>query len=93
MFLTPLRAASLNEQTAIISAQQVKNMFPNIEIIYNVNKQFLADLQERFNNWSIQQRIGDIFLRMVRNMSLLIVNIVFNWLHSLSLPICLLTDY
>ena len=78
MFLTPLRAASLNEQTAIISAQQVKNMFPNIEIIYNVNKQFLADLQERFNNWSIQQRIGDIFLRMVRNMSLLIVNIVFN---------------
>jgi hypothetical protein len=63
-FLTPLRAASLNEQTAIISTQQVKNLFPNIEIIYNVNKQFLLDLQERVNNWSIQQRVGDIFFSM-----------------------------
>jgi hypothetical protein len=65
-FLIPLRNAAASEDTAIISKQNVQAMFPYIDILYNINKQFLIDLQERQKNWSPTQKIGDIFLKMVR---------------------------
>jgi hypothetical protein len=64
-FLNPLRQAAASEDTAVISKQSVQAMFPNIDILYNINKQFLEDLQERQKKWSSTQKIGDIFLKMV----------------------------
>jgi hypothetical protein len=63
-FLIPLRNAAASESTAIISKQDVQAMFPYIDILYNINKQFLLDLQARQNVWSSTQKIGDIFLKM-----------------------------
>jgi hypothetical protein len=49
----------------LISAEEVRILFSNLEIIYAYNSILLEGLRGRMNSWSSQQKIGDIFLSMV----------------------------
>lgn len=59
MFLEPLKAAK------VVTEEQIKAIFSDITIIRSVNVSLLCTLQSRIENWSKQQKLGDIFLRMV----------------------------
>lgn len=61
VFLTPLR--SLTQGTSgseIIDAEDVDNIFSNIQIIYGFNKEFLTALEGRLETWTDAQCIGDV---------------------------------
>lgn len=48
----------------LISAEDVKTLFSNVEIIFAYNSMLLEGLKSRMNSWSSQQKIGDVFLSM-----------------------------
>ena len=41
-------------------------MYRNCSEIFNYNKVVLDELKERMDQWSRTQKLGDIFIRMVR---------------------------
>jgi len=49
----------------IISEKLIKQMFPEVQSIYGINSELLSHLEERFQNWSQTQTIGDVFLKLV----------------------------
>jgi hypothetical protein len=54
----------LNENK-IISKEEVKGVFGEVEVILGLNSFLLKELSDRLSNWSYSTKIGDIFLRMV----------------------------
>jgi len=62
----PLKAA-LGTTNEIITDKDYNVLFPNVEIIVNLNSELLTALQERFANWSQHQKIGDVLFKRVRN--------------------------
>ncbi|KJE96625.1 hypothetical protein CAOG_06925 [Capsaspora owczarzaki ATCC 30864] len=62
-FIKPLRA-TIETGKPLVTNADLKKMFPDLESIVNINKQLLAELAERVENWSAVQKIGDIFLKM-----------------------------
>jgi hypothetical protein len=49
----------------LISAEDIKILFSNVEIIYAYNSMLFDGLSNRMKAWSSQQKIGDIFLSLV----------------------------
>eukprot|EP01087_Luapelamoeba_hula_P022102 TRINITY_DN7853_c0_g1_i1.p1 TRINITY_DN7853_c0_g1~~TRINITY_DN7853_c0_g1_i1.p1 ORF type:complete len:1027 (-),score=176.48 TRINITY_DN7853_c0_g1_i1:35-3115(-) len=47
-----------------INAEDMKNLFSNIHLILPLNQELLKNINDRINNWSPSQMIGDVFLRM-----------------------------
>lgn len=65
MFLNPLRNRPQNETgVTIITPQQTKFLFSNIEVILEMNTKFHDLLRERLEKWSDHQKIGDVFVSM-----------------------------
>ena len=60
IFLRPLTAAG------IIDTLQIRAIFSNVETIWLLNSTLLDDITERLNNWHMDQKIGDIFLQIVK---------------------------
>ena len=60
IFLRPLTTAG------IIDTLQIRAIFSNVETIWLLNSTLLDDITERFNNWHMDQKIGDIFLQIVK---------------------------
>jgi hypothetical protein len=58
IFINPLR--SLN----IISQKEILDLFSNAEELYILHKELLESIEERVNNWSDTQKLGDIFVDM-----------------------------
>ncbi|KAN0012429.1 hypothetical protein ACTFIU_007730 [Dictyostelium citrinum] len=55
VFILPLRSKS------IISNDDLSTIFSNSEVIHQFNTGFLALLEEKINDWSINQSIGEVF--------------------------------
>lgn len=49
----------------IITKQQIKSIFSNIQVIHNYNSWFLTQLEARINEWSSTQKLGDLILELV----------------------------
>jgi hypothetical protein len=62
--MVPLSYSS-NSSNAILSAKEVGVIFSDVQVIFNLAKTMLKDLQERLANWSETQKIADIFLNLV----------------------------
>ena len=62
-YLTPLTA-----QAAVMNVpiDHIKTLFPtNLELIIQFNKELLAQLEERINNFTPVTTIGDVFMKLV----------------------------
>jgi len=54
-----------------ITLEQLKYLFSNVEVIYNINNQFLRDLEHTLKDWNPTTKIGAVFLSIVRLLVLL----------------------
>lgn len=63
-YLLPIRDVA-NKGSEGITPADVREIFSNIELIVNVNKEFLKDLKARFTPWTKDTCIGDVFLKFI----------------------------
>jgi hypothetical protein len=50
-----------------VPIEHIKTLFPtNLELIIQFNKELLAQLEERINNFTPMTSIGDVFMKLVR---------------------------
>lgn len=56
---------ALNSGHPILTIQEIRGIFSNIEMIYNYNSLLCEALRERLADWHEKQVIGDIMIRMV----------------------------
>lgn len=61
--IVPLREAN----PPILAKEDIKTIFSDIEILYNINSSLLMQLELRMVSWSPCQKIGDVFNTMVRS--------------------------
>lgn len=54
-----------NPSDPIIPLDLAKSLFSNLEIIFNINKQFLEDLEGVIKNWSPNQCVGNVFVSSI----------------------------
>lgn len=52
------------ENSNLISKEAFKHIFSELEVIYSYNSVFLSNLEKRFQQWSVHQKIGDIILQI-----------------------------
>lgn len=52
--------------TPVLTQQEVDQLFSNLEIILNLNMELLKEIKLRMAVWTNSQKIGDVFLKMVR---------------------------
>jgi hypothetical protein len=57
----------MSNSSTVANMQELKTIFSNIEILLNLSSQLLLELEERAAKWTTQQKIGDIFVKMVRS--------------------------
>ena len=57
-------AGSAASMKPILKPEEVDAIFSNIELICNVNKELLQQLEQRVDTWSSTQLVGDVFLKM-----------------------------
>jgi hypothetical protein len=62
-YLLPFRTASMSP-SPIISNDEIKKIFGQLEVIYGFNNMFLGQLEEKVKNWSASTQIGLTFLQM-----------------------------
>lgn len=60
-YLTPLRTGSWNKKL-LLEKPTIKDLFSDIEIIYNVNSVLLKQLNEAMRNWGPSTQLGSIFV-------------------------------
>eukprot|EP00727_Mastigamoeba_balamuthi_P002200 m51a1_g11978 putative domain containing protein (1077) ;mRNA; r:848997-852887 len=63
-FYVPMKEASAQPKP-VITPEQVSKLFLNVEMIKNVNTQFLKMLEEQMSSWPQSQSLSSVFLRMV----------------------------
>lgn len=78
--MKPLKAAATTSQP-VLTSQQIETIFFKVPELYEIHKEFYDGLFPRVQQWSHQQRVGDLFQKLV------------SWLQSpeLLLPLILLT--
>ncbi|XP_053317007.1 epithelial cell-transforming sequence 2 oncogene-like [Spea bombifrons] len=62
VYVVPLKAA-LSSNRAILSISNVQIIFSDVLNILKINKHFLHELNERFNEWGPAQCLGDVFMK------------------------------
>jgi hypothetical protein len=65
LWLNPLKIA-IGTDNEIITQRDIEALFPNGEVIINLGAQLLELLSDRMDNWDPYQKIGDVFLKLVR---------------------------
>jgi hypothetical protein len=63
IYLEPLRK-KVGADSQLVTAEEIKQLFANVEMIYNFNSEFSKALEDTANKRKSFE-IGDIFLRMV----------------------------
>eukprot|EP01122_Echinamoeba_exundans_P007650 TRINITY_DN2399_c0_g1_i1.p1 TRINITY_DN2399_c0_g1~~TRINITY_DN2399_c0_g1_i1.p1 ORF type:complete len:704 (-),score=122.41 TRINITY_DN2399_c0_g1_i1:6-2117(-) len=63
LYMHPLMIA-IGTPNEILTKQEFNEVFPNVELIINLNKELLRMVQERIDQWHPHQKIGDIFLKL-----------------------------
>jgi hypothetical protein len=61
MYLYPLRGQGL------VGEEELGHMFGNIEQLWSISSELLWALEERLQQWSPDQLLGDVFLNLVCN--------------------------
>jgi len=64
-YYKPLKAAAESKKTSILTVEQLRKLFSDIEIIHGLNSQFKESVQQRVEKWSNTQCISDVFLNIV----------------------------
>eukprot|EP01101_Sappina_pedata_P002276 TRINITY_DN12522_c0_g1_i1.p1 TRINITY_DN12522_c0_g1~~TRINITY_DN12522_c0_g1_i1.p1 ORF type:complete len:812 (-),score=303.15 TRINITY_DN12522_c0_g1_i1:14-2449(-) len=65
VYLKPLEEEATKTK-ALLSRDDIKVIFSDLETIEGVNKNLLADLEERILKWNTRTCLGDVFLKFVR---------------------------
>jgi hypothetical protein len=52
-------------KTYILNENEIKTLFSNLETIRRVNMEFFYLVAEKIRDWSENQTIGDVFVKMV----------------------------
>eukprot|EP01125_Pyxidicula_operculata_P004526 TRINITY_DN170_c0_g3_i1.p1 TRINITY_DN170_c0_g3~~TRINITY_DN170_c0_g3_i1.p1 ORF type:complete len:526 (-),score=115.19 TRINITY_DN170_c0_g3_i1:36-1613(-) len=63
LFKKPMQE-SVTKKELQVSNEELNILFSNLEDIINVNTEMLNSLYERFVNWSDDQKLGDVLLRL-----------------------------
>jgi hypothetical protein len=61
---------AFNEGQAILSLEEMKVIFQNIEEVLGVHQKLLKEMEERRNQWPKSQCIGDLLLKVPLPLSL-----------------------
>jgi len=63
-YFQPLRKMAAEGQplSQTLNENLLKTIFNNAEVIYNINSNLLAKLEQRWNAWDYEQKLGDVFL-------------------------------
>jgi breakpoint cluster region protein len=64
--MKPLKAAATTSQP-VLTSQQIETIFFKVPELYEIHKEFYDGLFPRVQQWSHQQRVGDLFQKLVRN--------------------------
>ena len=51
--------------TELVTADEIRTMFSNVEVLFNFSNKLLTELEQRMETWSNTQLVGDIFLKFV----------------------------
>lgn len=62
-YLQPLKSP---ENAGLLDSFVVDEIFNQVPAILNVHQVFLEQLRRRLEQWDLQQKVGDIFLDVVR---------------------------
>lgn len=63
--MKPLRAAATTSQP-VLTLAQIDTIFFKVPELYEVHREFYDGLLPRVQQWSLQQRVGELFHRLVR---------------------------
>uniref|UniRef100_A0A4X2LMJ8 BCR activator of RhoGEF and GTPase n=1 Tax=Vombatus ursinus TaxID=29139 RepID=A0A4X2LMJ8_VOMUR len=63
--MKPLKAAATTSQP-VLTGQQIETIFFKVPELYDIHKEFYDGLGPRVECWSQQQRVGDLFQKLVR---------------------------
>jgi len=72
-YVLPLREA-ISTQRPVVSETDVRSIFSIVDMIYNINKNFLENIKNRLKNWSYESVIGDVFTSWVRTIPIIWIN-------------------
>nr|XP_035157165.2 breakpoint cluster region protein-like isoform X1 [Callithrix jacchus] len=61
--MKPLKAAATTSQPVLMS-QQIETIFFKVPELYEIHKEFYDELFPRVQQWSHQQRVGDLFQKL-----------------------------
>uniref|UniRef100_A0A8C3Y9F3 BCR activator of RhoGEF and GTPase n=1 Tax=Catharus ustulatus TaxID=91951 RepID=A0A8C3Y9F3_CATUS len=62
--MKPLKAAATTSQP-VLTSQQIETIFFKVPELYEIHKEFYDGLLPRVQQWSHQQRVGDLFQKLV----------------------------
>lgn len=62
--MKPLKAAATTSQP-VLTSQQIETIFFKVPELYEIHKEFYDGLLPRLQQWSRQQRVGDLFQKLV----------------------------
>lgn len=62
--MKPLKAAATTSQP-VLTSQQIETIFFKVPELYEIHKEFYDGLFPRVQQWSHQQRVGDLFQKLV----------------------------
>ena len=64
--MKPLKAAATTSQP-VLTSQQIETIFFKVPELYEIHKDFYDGLLPRVQQWDRQQRVGDLFQKLVRD--------------------------
>lgn len=64
--MKPLKAAATTSQP-VLTSQQIETIFFKVPELYEIHKDFYDGLLPRVQQWGHQQRVGDLFQKLVRD--------------------------
>ena len=68
--MKPLKAAATTSQP-VLTSQQIETIFFKVPELYEIHKEFYDGLFPRVQQWSHQQRVGDLFQKLVSDLDML----------------------
>lgn len=68
--MKPLKAAATTSQP-VLTSQQIETIFFKVPELYEIHKEFYDGLFPRVQQWSHQQRVGDLFQKLVSDVDML----------------------
>jgi len=80
VFLKPLQ----DDYVCAIEKEELRNLFSDIELIYQFNKMLLVQLESRLREWSTDQTLGDVFLQVMEFLKVY-SNYIQNYDNSISM--------